>query len=390
MPIEGEIKINVAGKSGQVESVSITSSRPLHITQFFKGKSIDTVADLINTLYHLCNTAHRFSFLRLLDSSGVIKLSKNEISAYQLLLDMETIREHSFSIATKWGQGSDRSVDTNIVNLLTILKEISTTLFSGADPLSLVDKELQAFNSIDELIIKLENQLGLLLIDAHPESMHPFLDYDSFNHWLQNSNSQSAVFLNYLKEHQFDDLGNVEAFHLPDFDPQGISVLLQNADFIKQPMYQNTIFETTPYSRQSEHQLIKQLFSIYGNGLFTRAVAQLLEVFELLNNIKHNYTDIKFEKISYEIQRFGGESNALVQLEAARGRLFHQISVQDDKIDSYQILAPTEWNFHPQGVLNRMIETLTYKNEEDLIDKIKLLVNTVDPCVGYSIEIDRI
>ncbi|SFV85685.1 hypothetical protein MNB_SUP05-7-739 [hydrothermal vent metagenome] len=37
-----------------------------------------------------------------------------------------------------------------------------------------------------------------------------------------------------------------------------------------------------------------------------------------------------------------------------------------------------------------MIETLTYKNEEDLIDKIKLLVNTVDPCVGYSIEIDRI
>jgi len=100
MPIEGEIKITVAGNSGMVETVSITSTRPLHITQLFKDKSIETVADLINTLYHLCNTAHRFSYFRLLDNSGVISLSKNEISAYQLLLDLETIREHCFSIST--------------------------------------------------------------------------------------------------------------------------------------------------------------------------------------------------------------------------------------------------------------------------------------------------
>ncbi len=65
MSIEGEIKINVVGKFGVVETVSITSTRPLHITQLFKDKSIETVADLINTLYHLCNTAHRFSYFRL-------------------------------------------------------------------------------------------------------------------------------------------------------------------------------------------------------------------------------------------------------------------------------------------------------------------------------------
>ncbi|RUM82863.1 MAG: nickel-dependent hydrogenase large subunit, partial [Candidatus Thioglobus sp.] len=63
---------------------------------------------------------------------------------------------------------------------------------------------------------------------------------------------------------------------------------------------------------------------------------------------------------------------------------------EDGKIKSYQILAPTEWNFHPQGVLSRMIEAVTYKNEQDLVNQIKLLVDVVDPCVGYSIEIDRL
>ncbi|HIC41160.1 MAG TPA: hypothetical protein EYO74_07125, partial [Piscirickettsiaceae bacterium] len=104
MSIEGEIKISVVARSGQVESVSITSTRPLHITKLFAGKSIDSVADIMNALYQLCNTAHRFAFLRLLDESAVITLSQNEIQAYKLLLDLETIREHCFSIASKWSQ----------------------------------------------------------------------------------------------------------------------------------------------------------------------------------------------------------------------------------------------------------------------------------------------
>ncbi len=390
MSIEGEIKINVVGRFGAVESVSITSTRPLRITQLFKNKSIETVANLINTLYYLCNTAHRFAYLQLLDNSDVISLSKNEISAYQLLLDMETIREHCFSIATKWGQGTDKAVDSNIIKLLTILKEINTTLFTESEPLALMDKELQAFSSIDKLIVKLENQIELLLIGSQSEAIYPFVDYDSLNNWLQKSDSQSALFLNALKENKLAHLGNVEVFHLPDLNLKRIGKLMQSTNFIKQPSYQDTIYESTPYSRQSNHPLIKQLFGIYGNGLFTRAVAQLLEVFELLNNIQTNYTNIEFEKISYESQSFGAESKSLVQLEAARGRLFHQIFAADGKIKSYQILAPTEWNFHPQGVLSRMIETVKYKSEQDLVNQIKLLVNAVDPCVGYRIEIDCI
>jgi coenzyme F420-reducing hydrogenase alpha subunit len=389
MPIEGEIKISVVARSGQVESVSITSTRPLHITKLFAGKSIDSVADIMNAIYHLCNTAHRFAFLRLLDESTVIKLSQNEIKAYELLLDLETIREHCFSIASKWNQDAEATVNSNIINLLSTLKEINATLFLNTDPLSLVDKELQAFDSIEILTLKLEQQLQNLLLGFKCNAESVFKDINSFNNWLKVGKSQGATFLNYLLQHQLNKIGNIEVFHLPDLDPKNISDFLYNDAYIQQPNYQDITYETTPYSRQSNHQLIKQLVNINGNGVFTRAASQLLEVFELLNKVKCNYRNIETEIISYNFQFPVHETSALVQLEAARGRLVHQLSIKDEKIKSYQILAPTEWNFHPEGVLNHMIRSLNFTDKEDLISKVKLLVNAVDPCVGYSVEIDH-
>lgn len=387
MSIEGEIKIEVGGQQGQVNSVTITSSRPLHITKLFESKSIFSVSSLLNTLYQLCNTAHQFAYIRLLDESGVIKLSQNEKLAYQLLLDLETIREHCFSIASKWRQESDESVDIKIVNVLATIKEIVAALFPGAEPLSLKDKNLQGFSSIEELVAKLEVQLGELLIGDNEDAFSQFSDVGHFEMWLQNSDSRSATFLNYLKENKFDRIGKIDVKHMPDINLRNLDTLMQSPNFIKQPEYQGYVFETTPLSRQSQHSLIKQLTEIYGNSLFTRSVAQLLEVFELLKSVKHNYVNLEAEAISYQFQYSGDESSTIVKVDAARGNLVHQMCMDQVNIKSYKILAPTEWNFHPQGVLAKMIQTLSYQDDEDLFNQIKLLVNAVDPCVGFSIEI---
>ncbi len=389
MSIEGEIRISVTVKSDKIKSVLITSTRPLHITKLFSGKSIDSVANIINTIYQLCNAAHSFAFLRLLEETGVIKLSQNEIQAYQLLLELETIREHCFSIASKWRQDADNLVDTNIINLLATLKEVNATLFPNTNPFSLTAKKLQASNSIDEPILKLEQELQGLLLGSEHKAGFVFENLDNFNEWLQAGESESANFLNYLQQYQLNKIGDVNTSHLPDLDLKDISVLLGDDAYIQRPSYQDGACETTPYSRQSKHQLIKQLTGIHGSGVFTRAVAQLLEVFELLNKIKHNYANIKAEDISYNVQFPLIEVSALVQLEAARGRLVHQLSIENEKVKSYQILAPTEWNFHPEGLLSDMIKSLNFTDKEDLVARITLLVNAIDPCVGYTIEIEH-
>jgi hypothetical protein len=386
MSIEGEINISITVRGKDIKSIEITSSRPLHITKIFAKKSIQDVSNTMNILYQLCNTAHRFTFLSLLKQNNVIKLSKNETLAYQLLLDLETIKEHCFSIASKWSK--DNAIDANVTGVLATIKQINTMLFIDCDSLGIDDKTLASFDDIKELVLLLEQQLQILLIGKGSGDASIFEDIDNFNQWLNISTSNSAIFLRSLKENKLNDLGNVDAVYLPDLVTNEISNMLYNSDFIKHPTHGNKPCETTPYSRQINKPLIQQLTTTNGPGLLSRSVAQLLEIFTLLDKVKNDYIAIKSEDICYQVKYPMQSSNALTQSEAARGKLIHQISIGSDCVDDYQILSPTQWNFHPKGVLYRMIKSLNFENKQDLSDKVKLLVNAIDPCVGYSIEVD--
>ncbi|WP_319381231.1 hypothetical protein, partial [Thiomicrorhabdus sp.] len=45
-------------------------------------------------------------------------------------------------------------------------------------------------------------------------------------------------------------------------------------------------------------------------------------------------------------------------VETARGRLYHLAHVESGKVTDYAICAPTEWNFHPDGVAKQLLNEL--------------------------------
>ena len=65
-------------------------------------------------------------------------------------------------------------------------------------------------------------------------------------------------------------------------------------------------------------------------------------------------------------------------METARGRLIHRARVVDGVITQYRILAPTEWNFHPQGVAVQALSGLEP-------DQAKAVVEAIDPCVDFEL-----
>ena len=73
-------------------------------------------------------------------------------------------------------------------------------------------------------------------------------------------------------------------------------------------------------------------------------------------------------------------------MEAARGRLVHRVEMENGTIGSYRILAPTEWNFHPRGVVAESLATL--RGGRDKVEQqARLLINAIDPCVGYELSL---
>ena len=78
--------------------------------------------------------------------------------------------------------------------------------------------------------------------------------------------------------------------------------------------------------------------------------------------------------------------DGIAQVEAARGRLIHRMVVGHGHVTQYQIVAPTEWNFHPTGVAAQGLAKIASECG-DLARKAHMFTNAIDPCVVYEIKV---
>ena len=82
-----------------------------------------------------------------------------------------------------------------------------------------------------------------------------------------------------------------------------------------------------------------------------------------------------------------GDGCGLACVETARGTLLHQIQLDGDRIGRYVIVAPTEWNFHPQGSFVREIDARPAATRAKAVMAARRLVLSLDPCVACELRI---
>ena len=78
-------------------------------------------------------------------------------------------------------------------------------------------------------------------------------------------------------------------------------------------------------------------------------------------------------------------------VEAARGSLGHWLRVRDGRIDNYQIVAPTTWNFSPRdatetpGALEQALVGATVRDGETEPVAVQHIVRSFDPCMVCTV-----
>lgn len=73
-------------------------------------------------------------------------------------------------------------------------------------------------------------------------------------------------------------------------------------------------------------------------------------------------------------------------VESARGLLMHEIVLDGERVADYLIVAPTEWNFHPKGMLAGHLLGQEAGNRDALQQHVARAVATLDPCVPWELE----
>ncbi len=155
--------------------------------------------------------------------------------------------------------------------------------------------------------------------------------------------------------------------------------------FARAPTWAGAPVETGALARMRNEPLVAAMHGRFGNAVGTRIVARLAELALLIQELAG--TEAQGDAPA-RIQRMPlGDGEGLAAVETARGLLLHRAVVRDESVVDYRIVAPTEWNFHPEGALVRGLEGFVSVDDRHLLRGARLAVHALDPCVASRIEV---
>lgn len=382
MSIEGRLKINLRRGAGRSLQVQIDSSRPVHASRLFHGRAMAEALELLPRLFSVCATAQACAGARACEQALGLRPGTHAEQLRDCLVSMETVREHLWRILLDWPAFIGESPEPEGMNgMLALQREHRRMLTAGDDPFQLSAAGRYPRPAAARGL--LEN-VGLAL-NTTVFAMTPsrWLDIDrpeTLEKWTATGTTVAARLLDHVLRMGWSDSGACEMAPLPLLAPAWLNQAMQEETFVETPRWNGECCETSSLTRV-DSRLLQHLCSRHGNGLLVRLVARLTELAQLAQRLLPDRVK-RVEEAPVSVQNPG-----IGRAAAARGELIHRVCVAHERIVSYQILAPTEWNFHPRGVVAGSLATLQ-GNRTQIEQQARLLINAIDPCVGYDLSID--
>lgn len=362
----GKLKITLTCDDEKVRNVEIESTRPLHTSRLFIGKTPEQTLKILPLLFNVCGVAQSFAAFQAL---GIAQNSA-ETAARNLLLNVEIVREHCWWLL----------INTDKARLAPFLKYVTDfkkALFIDGDAFSLNSKLEINHEQLNGLIVQLETDLDALFLNQRQR----FLDAkneDDLQDWLNDNASIPALLLRDLLANNQQSLGRCALRLLPTLTDLDLLTTFNS----QTPTWQNECHETSCLNRQQIQPLLADLLEKYGNGLITRLASRLFELATIPNVLRQNMVDMQTTSNQTK------NKMSMAQIQASRGLLIHKVELKNGVIANYQIIAPTEWNFQRGGVAALSLQSLSARDTTTLRQHAALIINAIDPCVGFELVID--
>lgn len=387
--IEGQLQIDLYPQKSHQARVEISSTRPLQASRVMIGKTPEEVLQVLPLMYNVCGVAQARTSLKAIQNHQGISEKRNEQAAREMLVLVENAREHLFRILIDWPTLFKLEHDKSQLPLLgKLIREFKQALFAEGDAFSLHSQLQVNPDRLTQLIQQLEDALQQAIYHQPTEQWLQISDIDTLYNWSKGYDSTATHSLSIICDHGWTSQGFSRLDSLPELDQDLLMQRFSDStaeQFIALPEWNGQHYETTTLSRQMDQPLIQSLAQEFHNTLITRWVARLLELARIPGQLRELQSIIESSDSMQDMTL--NNRTGLAQTEAARGRLIHRVEINDERISQYQILAPTEWNFHPQGLIAQSLSNLTSNDPQLLQQLARLMINVIDPCVGYELKV---
>lgn len=167
----------------------------------------------------------------------------------------------------------------------------------------------------------------------------------------------------------------------------------QAYSWCKAPRLDGEVIEVGAIARQvvAGHPLIRDLVARTGGNVHSRVVARLLEIALVVMAIEKWVREIVPGETFCTHGAMPDCADGIGLTEAARGSLGHWLRVRSGKIENYQIIAPTTWNFSPRdgngkpGALEKALVGAPIREGETEPVSVQHIVRSFDPCLVCTV-----
>lgn len=161
----------------------------------------------------------------------------------------------------------------------------------------------------------------------------------------------------------------------------------------KAPRLAGEVVETGAIARQlaSAHPLILDVVARHGGCVYTRVLARLLELARVVPMMERWLAELRPNEAWCVPTELPDEGSGEGLSEAARGSLGHWVVASRGRIASYQIVAPTTWNFSPRdaagtpGALEQALVGAPVLPGETTPVAVQHIVRSFDPCMVCTV-----
>jgi Ni,Fe-hydrogenase I large subunit len=153
--------------------------------------------------------------------------------------------------------------------------------------------------------------------------------------------------------------------------------------FAALPQYDGQPAETGMLAQYRQSPLLQDLLRTHQHILQSRLIARLFDLLDSADALVRGDFSGRVQCVS------GSSGEGLSTVRTARGMLMHRVVIEAGQVADYLIVAPTEWNFHPQGIMFCGLTGMKVNTMASLLKTVNCFVLSLDPCVEYEIEVEH-
>ena len=350
------------------------------------GRSPAEALARVHALFALCRHGQCLALSKAVAQALDVPATPEWARLLRALRDLEMLREHSLNLLRLPGwPAPEPSLPPR---LLKALAGLAAALSGGGstvfvpDGTSITLDRASLTRHSQELGAALEGLLGSDWLDGPHD----------FDGTLRNGRSPYARFLAALGPDA--DVGrDVTSGHLPARLPEPeLSAIFRDptaASFAASPVWHAQPRETGCYSRFHRRTHLAAARELYGHGVASRIFARLAEMRVLAQGLRRRLDFLMNRSVVEKPAPRRSDGFGLGQVQTARGLLIHAVSLRDGTIADCRYVAPTEWNFHPQGLVPAALTGLPADDEQSLFRRVGLFLQAIDPCVEFQLHLSH-